>query len=61
MRVSDDDEGGALGTVVITAVVTVVLCALIYAYNSSRSILEAAYIPAIERTVPAIVPGQPEF
>jgi hypothetical protein len=61
MRISDDDDGGALGTILMTAIVTVVLGALIYAYNSSRIILEAAYIPTIERTVPTIVPSQPQF
>ena len=56
MRFSEDDHD--IGTIVSTVVITLVVGALVYAYNS-RSTIIAAYIPSIERTVPNIVPSQP--
>ena len=56
MRFSEDDHD--IGTIVSTVVITLVLGALVYAY-SSRSIITAAHIPSVERTVPTIVPSQP--
>jgi len=57
MRLSEDDHD--IGTILLTVIVTVVLGAMVYAYNSWGN-LQTAYMPAIERTVPTIVPCQPE-
>ena len=56
MRIVEDDYDS--GTILLTVVVTVVLGGMVYSY-SSRDILQTAYMPAIERTVPTIVPTQP--
>ena len=56
MTYSQDDHN--IGTIVSTVVVTLVVGALVYAYNN-RSTITAEYIPSIERTVPNIVPNQP--
>jgi hypothetical protein len=61
MQFSEDDDGRDIGTILLTVIVTVALGALAYAYGSSRSVMQTAYIPAIERTVPNIVPNQPQF
>jgi hypothetical protein len=56
MRIAEDDYDS--GTILLTVIVTVVLGGMVYAYNS-RDILQTASLPAIERTVPTVVPSQP--
>jgi hypothetical protein len=58
MRFSEDDHD--IGTIILTVIVTVVLGAGVYAYNSRPSV-HTAYAPSIEKTVPTIVPNTPEF
>ena len=58
MRFSDDD--GDIDVVFLTVTVTIALGAMVYAYKSS-SVLQTAEIPAIERTIPTIVPSQPRL
>jgi len=53
---SDDDRD--MGAIILTVIVTVVLGAMVYAYNSWGSV-QTAYMPTIERTVPIIVPSRP--
>ena len=53
-----DDDGHDIGAILLTVIVTAVLGAMVYAYNSWGN-LQTAYLPTIERTVPAIVPNQP--
>lgn len=57
MSFSDDDDHD-IGAILLTVIVTVVLGAMVYAYNSWGN-LQTAYMPAIERTVPTIVPSLP--
>jgi hypothetical protein len=54
----EDDRD--IGTILLTVTATIVLGAMVYAY-SSWGVLQTAYIPAVERTVPAIVPSQPRL
>jgi hypothetical protein len=54
-----DDDGHDIGAILLTVIVTVVLGAMVYAYNSWGNLQTANYMPAIERTVPTIVPSQP--
>jgi hypothetical protein len=54
----DDDHDHDIGAILLTIIVTVVLGAMVYAYNSWGD-LKTASMPAIERTVPTIVPSQP--
>jgi hypothetical protein len=58
MHFSDDDHD--IGTILLTMIATVVLGVMAYAYNS-RSVLQIAHIPAVERTVPTIVPSEPRL
>jgi len=57
MTFSDDDDHD-IGAILLTIIVTVVLGAMVYAYNSWGD-LKTASMPAIERTVPTIVPSHP--
>jgi hypothetical protein len=58
MRFSEDDHD--IGTIVVTVIVTLVLGVGLYAYNSRPS-LQTAFAPALEKTVPTIVPSSPRF
>jgi hypothetical protein len=55
---SDSDFGPIVATVVLT---TIVVGAALYTYNRYDRIQTALNIPALERTVPSIVPSQPQF
>lgn len=56
---SEDNE---LGLIVVTVVlVTLVAGAAIYAWNRYEKVQTAFNFPGIERTVPIIVPNQPQF
>jgi hypothetical protein len=57
MTFSDDDHD--IGAILLTVIVTVVLGAMVYAYNSWGNLQTANYMPTVERTVPTIVPSQP--
>ena len=51
-----------LGRVVVTVVLgTLIAGAFIYGWNRYDTVQTALNIPAIERTVPAIVPNQPQL
>jgi hypothetical protein len=51
-----------VGPVVITVVLgTLVAGSLIYGWNRYETVQTALHLPAIERTVPVIVPNQPQF
>ena len=58
MTFSDDDDHD-IGAIITTVIVTVVLGALVVAYNSGHSLLQTASMPTIDRTVPSIVPSLP--
>jgi hypothetical protein len=58
MRFSESEDDHDIGAILLTVIVTVVLGAMVYAYNSWGN-LQTAYMPSIEQTVPTIVPGQP--
>jgi hypothetical protein len=58
MRFSEDDHD--IGAIVLTVIVTIVLGIGVYAYNSKPSI-QTAFAPALEKTVPTIVPSAPRF
>jgi hypothetical protein len=56
------DGDNDLGPVVVTVVLgTLIAGAFIYGWNRYDTVQTALNIPAIERTVPAIVPNQPQF
>ena len=56
------DDSSDLGAIVIAVVVaTVAAGAFIYAWNRTSAVQTALNAPAIERTVPDIVPNQPMF
>jgi hypothetical protein len=56
------DDRSDLGAIVIAVVVaTVAAGAFIYAWNRAGVVQTALNVPAIERTVPDIVPNQPMF
>ena len=55
------DGDNALGPVVTVVLMTLAVGALIYGWNRYESVQTALNIPAIERTVPMIVPNQPQF
>jgi hypothetical protein len=56
------DEDNELGPIVVAVVVgTLVVGALIYGWNRYDQVQTALNFPAIERTVPTIVPNQPQF
>ena len=59
MRFSEDDHD--IGTIALTVLVTLILGAGVYAYNSKPSIQTAFAPPAMEKTVPTIVPSTPQF
>jgi hypothetical protein len=60
MAAFDDDND--LGPIVLTVVLTTLVAgAFIYGWNRYDKVRTALNIPAIERTVPAIVPNQPLF
>jgi hypothetical protein len=60
MAVFDDDSD--VGPIVITVVLTTLVAgAFIYGWNRYNTVQTALNIPAIERTVPPIVPNQPQF
>jgi hypothetical protein len=58
MTFSDNDQHD-IGTILLTVIVTVVLGAMVYAYNTWGNLQTANYVPTVERTVPTIVPSQP--
>jgi hypothetical protein len=58
MRFSESEDDHDIGAILLTVIVTVVLGAIVYTYNSWSN-LQTAYLPSIEQTVPAIVPNQP--
>jgi hypothetical protein len=56
------DDNGDMGIIVLTVViVTLITGAGLYAFNRYETIRTALNIPAIERTVPSIVPQQPQI
>jgi hypothetical protein len=55
------DEDNELGPIVAVVLGTLVVGALIYGWNRYDKMQTALNIPAIERTVPTIVPNQPQF
>ena len=57
MSFSDDDDHD-IGAILLTVIVTVLVGAAVYSYNSWGN-LQTAYMPALERTVPTIVPSLP--
>jgi hypothetical protein len=60
MAVFDGDND--IGPVVVTVVLgTLVAGAFLYGWNRYEKVQTALNVPAIERTVPAIVPNQPQF
>jgi len=58
MTFSDDDDHDT-GAILTTIIVTVVVGALVIAYNSRHSVLQTASIATFDRTVPQIVPSLP--
>jgi hypothetical protein len=58
MRFSESEDDHDIGAVLLTVIVTVVLGAMLYAYNGWGN-LQTAHLPSIEQTVPTIVPNQP--
>ncbi|MEA2979692.1 MAG: hypothetical protein QOF91_324 [Alphaproteobacteria bacterium] len=56
------DGDNDLGPIVVaTVLATLVAGAFIYGWNRYAEVQTALNIPAIERTVPTIVPNQPQF
>lgn len=56
------DSDNDLGPVVVAVVLgTLVAGAFVYVWNRQESLQTAWNVPAIERTVPNIVPNQPRF
>lgn len=56
------DDTSDLGPVVVAVVLgTLVAGAFLYGFNRYDTIQTALNIPAIDRTVPTIVPNQPQF
>ena len=56
------DNDSDLGTVVVTVVLgTLVAGAIIYGFNRYETIKTALNIPSVDRTVPSIVPSQPQL
>jgi hypothetical protein len=58
MRFLESEDDHDIGAILLTVIVTVVLGAIVYTYNSWSN-LQTAYLPSIEQTVPTIVPNQP--
>jgi hypothetical protein len=58
MRLADDDHD--IGTIVLTIIMTVLLGGLVFAYSSGH-LMQSAYLQSVERTVPTIVPNQPQL
>ncbi len=57
---TDDDND--IGPIVVAVVLgTLVVGAFLYGWNRYYSVQTALNIPTIERTVPNIVPNQPQF
>jgi hypothetical protein len=57
---TDDDND--IGPIVVAVVLgTLVVGAFLYGWNRYESVQTALNIPTIERTVPNIVPNQPQF
>ena len=55
-------EDSDLGPIVVTVVLgTLVAGAFIFGWNRYEKVQTALNIPGIERTVPTIVPNQPQF
>lgn len=54
---NDDHD---IGTIILTVIITLVLGAGIYAYSQTSN-FQTAWSPAIEKTVPTIVPNGPQF
>ena len=56
------DNDNDLGPIVVAVVLgTIVAGAFIYGWNRYDQVQTALNIPVIERTVPTIVPNQPQF
>jgi len=58
MRFSEAEDDHDIATILLTVIVTVVLGAMVYAYNGWGN-LQTASVPSIVQTVPTIVPSQP--
>ena len=58
MRLADDDYD--IGTIVLTIIMTVMLGGLVFAYSTGH-LMQTAYSHSVERTVPTIVPNQPQL
>ncbi len=58
MRLAGDDYD--IGAIVLTIIMTVLLGGLVFAYSSGR-LMQTAYSHSVERTVPTIVPHQPQL
>ena len=58
MRLAEDDHD--IGTIVLTVIMTVLLGGLVFAYSTGH-LMQTAYLHSVERTVPTIVPNQPQL
>ena len=58
MRLAEGDHD--IGTIVLTVIMTVLLGGLVYAYSTGH-LMQTAYLHSVERTVPTIVPSQPQL
>ena len=58
-RFDDDNDFGLIVTTVVLG--TLVAGAFIYGWNRYDRVQTALNVPIIERTVPTIVPNQPQF
>ena len=57
---TDDDND--IGPIVVAVVLgTLVVGAFLYGWNRYDAVQTALNIPTIERTIPTIVPNQPQF
>jgi hypothetical protein len=55
----DNSDLGPIAVAVVLA--TIVVGAFIYGFNRVQTTQTALSLPTIERTVPSIVPNQPQF
>jgi hypothetical protein len=61
-EISMTDDDNDIGPIVVAVVLgTLVVGAFLYGWNRFDSVQTALNLPTIERTVPTIVPNQPQF
>jgi hypothetical protein len=58
MRFAEDDHD--IGTIVLTVIMTVLLGGLVFAYSTGH-LMQTTYLQSVERTMPTIVPKQPQL